>query len=234
VFPHSTGLFTPVAAALAASALRLGPHGLPALPRNAKSPQPPKCRGARFCERDISRYVAQSRNAALQTTDRAAPVVHTSDCHRPAAPQWTGERFSRPARIVPAASSLSPVAARIAEAKRRPREARLAPDTRLVVRGVVPATTQSDLPLTRGLRPASHRNAGQCPNGGGDARRKAENRARQIWGKLVWHRTAALGFGRRKPTASPPTSREVRWKREAHIYGRRTHLKRRPPPPRTN
>ena len=47
---------------------------------------------------------------------------------------------------------------------------------------------------------------------------EAENRARQIRGKLVWHRTAALGFGRRKPTASPPTSREVRWKREAHIY----------------
>ena len=89
-FPHSTGLFTPVAAALAASALRLGPHGLPALPRNAKSPQPPKCRGARFCERDISRYVAQSRNAALQTTDRAAPVVHTSDCQRPDAPQMDG------------------------------------------------------------------------------------------------------------------------------------------------
>ena len=36
-------------------------------------------------------------------------------------------------------------------------------------------------------------------------------------------------FWAASPPASPPTSREVRWKREAHIYGRRTHLKRRPP-----
>ena len=77
------------------------------------------------------------------------------------------------------------------------------------MRGVVP-TSQKRPPPSRGLRPASHRNAGQCPNGGGDARRKAENRARQIRGKLVWHRTAALGFGRlRRPRRPRPRGKSV-------------------------
>ena len=72
---------------------------------------------------------------------------------------------------------------------------------------------------------------------------EAENRARQIRGKLVWHRTAALGFGRlRRPRRPRPRGESVgsaRLERSGnraseakplpHIYGRRTHLKRRPP-----
>ena len=70
-------------------------------------------------------------------------------------------------RIVPVLSSL---AARIAEAKRRPREAQFPPRKRLIVRGVVPATTQSDRPLTRATARLAPQ--GQCPNLGGDARRR--------------------------------------------------------------
>ena len=70
-------------------------------------------------------------------------------------------------RIVPVLSSL---AARIAEAKRRPREAQFPPRKRLIVRGVVPATTQSDLPPMRAT--ARLVPEGQCPSGGGDARRR--------------------------------------------------------------
>ena len=58
---------------------------------------------------------------------------------------------------------------------------------------------------------------------------EAENRARQIRGKLVWHRTAALGFGRLRRPRRPRPRGVVRTRREAHISGRRTHLKRRPP-----
>ena len=46
------------------------------------------------------------------------------------------------------------------ENSRRPREAQFPPRKRLVVRGIVP-TSQKRPPPSRGLRPASHRNAGQ-------------------------------------------------------------------------
>ena len=81
-----------------------------------------------------------------------------------------GERFSRPKRSVLAASSKIQLGARIAEAKRRPREAQLPPRKRLIVRGVVPATTQSDLPPMRATARLAPQ--GQCPNLGGDARRR--------------------------------------------------------------
>ena len=111
-------------------------------------------------------------------------------------------------RIVPVLSSL---AARIAEAKRRPREAKHAPVRRLVVRGVVP------LSLDRGRRPP-----------------EAENRARQIRGKLVWHRTAALGFGRlRRPRRPRPRGESVGSAKHTPT-ARRTHLRPRPAPDGTS
>ena len=54
---------------------------------------------------------------------------------------------------------------------------------------------------------------------------EAENRARQIRGKLVWHRTAALGFGRlRRPRRPRPRGKSVGNAKHTST-ARRTHLK---------
>ena len=90
------------------------------------------------------------------------------------------------------------------------------------------------------MRPASHRNAGQCPNGGGDARRKAVNRARQFFRQARLNEKRRARFWAASPTASPPSFAENPWKArdwsEAEIgqakrspyhtsTARRTHLK---------
>ena len=83
------------------SALRLGPHGLPALQTQRQVPPAPQnCRGARF--REPPRH-------APQTTDRAARAIpETSLMVSDPRLLWARDRFSRPARSVPAASLQRP------------------------------------------------------------------------------------------------------------------------------
>ena len=96
--------------------------------------------------------------------------------------------------------------------RRSQREAKHAPVRRLVVRGVVP-TSQKRPPPSRGLRPASHRNAGQCPNGGGDARRRRKTERGTFSASSLGRESAAVGFGRHRRPRRPRHSRRIRWKR---------------------
>ena len=59
---------------------------------------------------------------------------------------------------------------------------------------------------------------------------KAGNRTRQIRGKLVWHRTAALGFGRLRRPRRPRPRGVIRTRREAEGRGRATTSDRDPRP----
>ena len=189
---------------------------------------------------NIPRGEAESRSDALAGVPRvlsSCVVVSRKRPHR-------GERFSRPKRSVLAASSKIQLGARIAEAKRRPREypprrnrvakrcasrgAQLPPRKRLIVRGVVPATTQSDLPPMRATARLAPQ--GQCPNLGGDARRRRKTERGSFSASLLSRKNAALGFGRHKPPASPPTSRRVRYLGEAEKRGLTNTLKGDPRP----
>ena len=203
VLPRSPLSRRPIRASLGLAVLYPRCHATPSSPPSPPNPKVP-------------RSVPKVPRHTLLTTARAAPVVRTNDCHRPAAPTTDGRPILAPCADRPAASSLNP---RWRENSRRPREARLAPDTRLVVRGVVPTTTQSDLPLTRG----NSLDRGRSPPQGGKPSAALSRQAR-----LVEKRRAR--FWAASPPASSPTSREVRWKREAHIYGRRTHRRPRPAP----
>jgi len=240
-FPHPTGLFTPVAAfcrdprfrtprfmgvfiPVAAPPRRirasLGPARFTRVANATPSPpSPPKCRGRWVCR---SRYFAKCLDSPRRNNRprRSRHPRKTTGNIQPALSQGARTILSPCAKC-----SRSVLAASLWRGNRRSqREAKHAPVRRLVVRGVVP-TSQKRPPPSRGLRPASHRNAGQCPNGGGDARRKAENRARQIRGKLVWHRTAALGFGRlRRPRRPRPRGESVESAKHTPT-ARRTHLK---------
>ena len=108
-----------------------------------------------------------------------------ASCHRPrSCPESTPyagndsrARFGRPK-----ASSLIPLGARIAGAKRRPRDAELCAGS----------------PVDRARHRPSHWIRGQRPP-------EAGNRARQFFAELAWPKTAALGFGRpRRPRCPRP------------------------------
>ena len=177
-----------------------------------------KCRSALF--RPYRPAAPKQPNAPPRVLSSCV-VVSRKRPHR-------GERFSRPKRSVLAASSKIQLGARIAEAKRRPREAQLPPRKRLIVRGVVPATTQSDLPPMRATARLAPQ--GQCPNLGGDARRRRKTERGSFSASLLSRKNAALGFGRHKPPASPPTSRRVRYLGEAEKRGLTNTLKGDPRP----
>ena len=87
-------------------------------------------------------------------------------------------------------------------------------------------------PPTRAIGPP--RPAGADPMDRGRRPPEAENRARQIRGKLVWHRTAALGFGRlRRPRRPRPRGESVGSAKHTPT-ARRTHLRPRPAPDGTS
>ena len=87
-FPHLTGLFTPVAAPPRRIRASLGPARFTRVATQRQVPPAPQSAAvAAFVDQDTSRSVLIRR--ALNT-ERAAPVVHTSDCHRPAAPPMDG------------------------------------------------------------------------------------------------------------------------------------------------
>lgn len=191
---HFMWVFTPVAAAPAHPRFAWARTVYPRCKRNAKSPQPPKV----------------PRSPLSQTATRCN--------NQPRRPAFRCRPWSCPASV-PIAGNDSRRQARIAEAdRRRPREAQTTPDTRLIVRGVVPTTIQSDLPLTRAAaRLAPQRGANQWI--WGDARRKAVNRARQFFRQARLNEKRRARFWVASPTASPPSFAEN------PLEARSTHLR---------
>ena len=133
-----------------------------------------------------------------------------------------------PASVVPAASSLSPTWRENSRSRRRrPREAQIPPRKRLIVRGVIPTTTQSDLPLTRATARLAPQ--GQVQWIGGDARQRRKTERGRFGANLFDSELprSVLGIctARRAPTKSaarvlPRRPRRPRPRGESAIWAR--------------